>query len=90
MQSETTLIAFGSLRPVLGSGNIGRLRLDRPTALVDIFHRLRIPPDRVQMVMVNHKAAQADCSVRPGDRIALFPPEYPIFADWKDYRRTRG
>ena len=38
--------------------------------------------------MINHRAAAVDTTVRAGDRIALFPGEYPIFADWHTYRRT--
>jgi hypothetical protein len=27
-----------------------------------------------------------DVSLRTGAGVALFPEEYPVFADWKDYR----
>jgi len=40
----------------------------------------------VQLVMVNHKAVHTNSTINPGDRIALFPREYPVFADWKDFR----
>jgi hypothetical protein len=37
--------------------------------------------------MVNHKAVSPDHLIHPGDRIALFPKEYAIFADWKNFRK---
>jgi hypothetical protein len=46
----------------------------------------RIDYDQVQLAMVNHKAVSKASSVQPGDRLSLFPREYPIFADWKDLR----
>ena len=38
--------------------------------------------------MVNNKAVKVDALINPGDRIAFFPKEYPLFADWKDFRLT--
>jgi sulfur carrier protein ThiS len=63
--------------------------LESEAPLVDILKQVKIPPDRVQLVMVNHKAVHMDSTVCPGDRIALFPMEYPVFADWKDFRRDK-
>jgi hypothetical protein len=36
--------------------------------------------------MVNHRSVEKAALVRPHDRLALFPPEYPFFVDWKDLR----
>ena len=63
--------------------------LESEAPLVDILNQLKIPLDMVQLVMVNHKAVHMDSTICPGDRIALFPMEYPVFADWKDFRRDR-
>jgi molybdopterin converting factor small subunit len=63
-----------------------RTNLEFEAPLVDILKKLKIPFDLVQLVMVNHKAVQMDSTINPGDRIALFPKEYPVFADWKDFR----
>jgi hypothetical protein len=38
------------------------------------------------MALVNHRAVPKTTLIRPGDRLSLFPREYPIFADWKDFR----
>jgi hypothetical protein len=42
--------------------------------------------DSVNLVMVNHRSVLKDSVVWPGDRVAVFPKEYPIFADWADHR----
>jgi len=53
---------------------------------MDFLPRLGIPADRIQLVMVNHRAADKQTTLQPGDRVALFPKEYPIFVDWNSYR----
>jgi hypothetical protein len=40
----------------------------------------------VQLAMVNHRAVHKDSMIKQGDRLALFPREYIVFADWKDFR----
>ena len=90
MERETLIevVLLGSLGKGRGEapGNSKLLELQAPTPLPEVLKRLSIPPDQVQLAMVNHRAAAPDCLVRPGDRIALFPKEYPFFADWKDFR----
>jgi molybdopterin converting factor small subunit len=88
MKSDIQIHLYGSLR------NIGKKHdkfiiktgVESKSPLVDILNQVKIPLDLVQLVMVNHKAVYMDSAIYPGDRIALFPKEYPVFADWKDYR----
>jgi len=88
MEKPTEVILFGAL------GRDGQnlpappihCRLEQPLRLPDLLARLRIPPGRVQLVMVNHRAVPPDHLIHPGDRVALFPREYAIFADWKNMR----
>jgi hypothetical protein len=40
----------------------------------------------VQLAMVNHSAVPKKSIIHPGDRLALFPKEYVIFADWHDLK----
>jgi sulfur carrier protein ThiS len=54
--------------------------------LIDLLERLGFQPEEVTLAMVNHKSVPADWPVPPGDRLSLFPREYPIFADWLDHR----
>lgn len=88
MKSDIQIHLYGSLRK-MGKKNDGfvlQTGLESDASLVDILNKLKIPFDMVQLVMVNHKAVQMDSTIYPGDRIALFPREYPVFADWKDFR----
>ena len=88
MDSSVTVCLFGSLR-----GGDGRdphhqirlpLRVSKP--LGDVLTDLGILPDEIGLAMVNHVAAPRDHLIRPGDRVSLFPREYAIFTDWKDFR----
>jgi len=80
--------AHGSLQPVLkaAQSQLRDLPPNPELSLLEILDRLDIPRDQVQLVMLNHRPVKMDARVSTGDRVALFPLEYPIFADWKDYR----
>jgi len=60
--------------------------LQAPILLRELLDCLEVASERVQLAMVNHRAASPDHVIHPGDRIALFPKEYAVFADWKDFR----
>jgi len=51
---------------------------------------LGIPKEGVKLILVNHTAALFDQPLREGDRVSLFPAEYPVFADWKKSILTQG
>jgi molybdopterin converting factor small subunit len=91
MKTDLHVHLFGSLRNAAGGGGTAavRLPLESPAPLEAILGRLDIARHRVQMVMVNHRAVGAEAQIHPGDRLALFPPEYPIFADWTHFRLGR-
>ena len=88
MKQSTQVCLFGSLRK--GSGDLHKspvqLDMEVPTPLVEILGRLKISLDMVQVAMVNFKAVPKDVTIHPGDRLSLFPKEYPVFADWRDLR----
>lgn len=73
---------YGSLQQAVKQG----LVLDTELQVSELIEQLGISRELVQLVMVNHRAVAANAIVRPGDRVALFPQEYPVFADWKDFR----
>lgn len=79
---------FGSLQDKSTDSSDAEFMYDLKTAtpLMDVLPRLGIPADRIQLVMVNHRAADKSATLQPGDRVALFPKEYPIFVDWNSYR----
>lgn len=89
MRNSTEILLFGSLSGEHGQSHAPRTscHLPQPTPLPELLARLRIPPDRVQLIMVNHRAVPLDRLILPGDRVALFSREYAIFADWKNLRQ---
>jgi molybdopterin converting factor small subunit len=88
MLGETQVLLFGSLRQLHDKKKRQRLSVDltAPSPLGGVLDLLRIPREVVQLVMVNHRAVPFDHLINPGDRVSLFPKEYVIFADWKDFR----
>ncbi len=86
MGKQTKILLFGSLRPDIARESIMEYPQKDPLPVKDLLKNLPVAPDRVQLVMVNHKAVPFDFAVCPGDRVALFPREYMVFADWKDFR----
>ena len=88
MSAVTEIYLFGSLSRESEKNGARPIQyvLHAPIPLTDLFDCLGISSDRVQLAMVNYRAVSLDHVIHPGDRIALFPKEYPIFADWKDFR----
>lgn len=88
MQLPTTVHLYGSLQcdREQAAGTPVQTDLDAPLPLLAVLDRLGIEPHRVRLAMVNHRSVSGTAVIRPGDRVALFPREYPIFADWRGYR----
>lgn len=89
MSQAIEIIRYGSLRETrintdLSVDNL--FPLSEATPLAKVLDLLAVPGDAIQLVMLNHRAVSDQAIVRPGDRLALFPKEYPIFIDWNDYR----
>ena len=79
---------YGSLQQAVkhGKSQLQGLKLNTELHVFELIENLGLSKEHVQLVMVNHRAVTANEIVRPGDRVALFPQEYPVFADWKDFR----
>lgn len=88
MSSPAFIHLYGSLRKNTASSAAGPMEtdLETPLPLMDLIQKLGISPDLIQLAMVNHKPVRPDSKVSPGDRVALFPLEYPFFADWRGHR----
>ena len=88
MKPSTEIHLFGSLGKTFRNQN-GRpvqLELEGSMSIMDILKNLTIDAEAIQLAMINHRTVTKDSVVYPGDRLSLFPKEYPIFADWKDFR----
>ena len=79
---------FGSLATRMGEHGEchADLPLQSPASISDVLKLLGIAMESVNLVMVNHRSVPKDSLVCELDRVAVFPKEYPIFADWVDHR----
>lgn len=88
MHETVTIVPYGSLRSNIPESAADSLDqpLEGARSLTDVLATIGVPVEAVQLVMINHRAASIDTAIHAGDRIALFPKEYPIFVDWHTYR----
>jgi molybdopterin converting factor small subunit len=89
MGSNIKVFLYGSLKKDYSGAGVDMpiaLNLRSPAPLPEILAALGIPAEKVQVAMVNHHAVSKKTLIRPTDRVALFPMEYPFFSDWKDLR----
>jgi molybdopterin converting factor small subunit len=84
--AQTKIFLYGSLRAEIAPESGMECPLEHSLSVRDLLDRIPVSAERVQLVMVNHRAVPSEHVVNPGDRVALFPREYMIFADWKNYR----
>jgi molybdopterin converting factor small subunit len=76
MAKQTRIFLYGSLRPDIAQESMMEYLQEGPLPLPELLKRLPVQAERVQLVMVNHKAVSFDYVVCPDDRVALFPREY--------------
>jgi len=90
MSDKITIISYGSLKTATGSTLSGQQvrSIGHRQPLAGFLETIGIPRQHIQLAMVNHRAAGLDTMVGAGDRVALFPQEYPIFADWHTFRHS--
>jgi len=88
MKPVTNVLLFGSLSRFHPGQRDQALELDLqvPTGIPDLLDLLKIPAQDLSLAMVNYRSVPKDFVIHPGDRLSLFPREYPIFADWLDHR----
>ena len=88
MRTYTELTLFGSLKKEMADVDDDSIRfeLEDSMPLLEVLQIHKIPVNMVQLAMVNHSAVPKNSIIHPGDRLALFPREYAIFADWKDLK----
>ena len=84
MKTYTELVLYGSLKRGMADVDHDSIRfeLEDPTPLIEVLQIHKVPVNMVQLAMVNHSAVPKKSIIHPGDRLALFPKEYAIFADW--------
>ena len=74
---------MGSLLPYgsPGKSELIEISLRDESTVLEIIQALGIPTERVKLILVNHTGALLDQLLKKGDRISIFPTEYPVFAD---------
>ncbi len=82
---DMTLKLYGSLKDSVAIPCESMLQ--SPISVSELVRKMDIPRSAVKMVMINCRPARPGEEVAPGDSVALFPMEYPFFADWKDFWR---
>ncbi len=83
---EITVILYGRLGQ--RKNHKISVRTAKPLNLESLLSQLGIPREQVQVIMVNHRAVPPRSTVSSGDRVALFPKEYPFFPDWSALRAS--
>ena len=58
------------------------ITLQNGATVREAIQALRIPEESVKLIFVNHSGTFMDQPLKDGDRVSLFPAEYPVFADW--------
>jgi hypothetical protein len=74
--AHVTLLLGGSLRQLHPEARNGEIEvpIDDPLTITEFLERTNVPTDQARMLMLNHKRADLDAVVRPGDRLAVFSP----------------
>lgn len=76
--AEITIKLFASLRKHAPSGfdrGTGTLDIVEGSPIAEVIDAVKVPADRVRMIMKNGRVAVREDTISSGDRIALFPPE---------------
>jgi len=78
---------MGSLLPYGSPGQpeLIEISLRNGSTVLEIIQALGIPTERVKLILLNHTGGLLNQPLKNGDRVSLFPTEYPVFADWEGY-----
>ncbi len=83
---------MGSLLPYGSPGQPGLIEifLKNGSTVQEVVQALGIPTARIKLILVNHAGALLSQSLKNGERVSLFPAEYPVFVDWKGSILRKG
>lgn len=74
---------YGSLQSRMEQA--GKYEFKSPVSVEELLRAIGLPGSEVKVVMINSRPAHPESMIEPNDSVALFPREYPFFADWKDF-----
>jgi len=83
---------MGSLLPYGSTERPGLIdiTLNNGATVRGVLQKLEIPEEKVKLIFVNHTGTFLGQQLKNGDRVSLFPAEYPVFADWKESILSQG
>ncbi len=81
-----SLLSYGSP----GRPELIEIFLKDGSTVLEIIRALGIPKERVKLILVNHTGGPLDQPLKNGDRVSLFPAEYPVFVDWEGSILRKG
>jgi rubredoxin/putative ubiquitin-RnfH superfamily antitoxin RatB of RatAB toxin-antitoxin module len=83
---------MGSLLPYGPQEKPGliEITLKNGATVQEAIQALGIPKERVKLIFVNHTGSFLNQPLKNGDRVSLFPAEYPVFADWEGAILRKG
>ena len=64
--------------------------LKNGSTVQEALQTLGIPAERVKLILINHTGALLNQPLKNGDRVSLFPAEYPVFVDWEGSILKKG
>lgn len=73
-----------------GQPELIEIFLKNGSTVQEAIQVLGIPIERIKLILVNHTGALLNQPLKNGDRVSLFPVEYPVFADWEGSVSRRG
>lgn len=74
-----SLLPYGSQEPM----RLNEITLKSGATVREVIQALGIQKENVKLILVNHAGAFLNQPLKEGDRISLFPVEYPVFTDWE-------
>ena len=66
-----------------GQPELIEIFLKNRSTVQEAIQVLGIPIERIKLILVNHTGALLNQPLKNGDRVSLFPAEYPVFVDWE-------
>jgi len=73
-----------------GKPELIEMFLKNGSTVGEAIQALGIPTEGVKLVLVNHTGAPLNQPLKDGDRVSLFPAEYPVFVDWEGSFLRKG
>jgi rubredoxin/putative ubiquitin-RnfH superfamily antitoxin RatB of RatAB toxin-antitoxin module len=64
--------------------------IENGSTVQEAIQALGIPTEWVKLILVNHAGAFLNQPLKNGDRVSLFPAEYPVFVDWEGSILRKG